>query len=588
MGDSITIGRGFTGGYRKSLYFNLRKHGYDIEFIGNCTENVTPSVGLNVDRHEGHANWGINDFLEFSREIFDNVDDPDVILLMIGTEDMRNDNLSTDAIHRFDDLIAHITNMRPYSRLIVSNLPPLKWNGEINRRIDQDFNAHVPDIVMKYQEAGRKISFVDVAARIDRGKMQNFRHPTRKGYQLIGKQFTKSIMQNFGPNGDSFTPQVLRVQGSSDRTRVTLTFSKPMHEISADKTKFSISHGIKIMNTTMENDNRQIVLILDQKLSHDKNYNVSILDGVVDGTENMLRLAAGANLSVHAGWRFIVLSDWHSAEKYVFAGSNKYANIDIERDINAIEYLSKNYGGEFVMIAGDTNSGPWTRPDFQRRFQEDVGRQMTESEIVLEAGKRCYAGMLHSFRLGGYAKVLLAHGDHEAGDNPWKVGDAKSILQPEFRKALGDQLNVDYNKRSRYDGMIGKAPARPLNSTFIDTVYAYIHKNVLIVTVDPFYQESPYKEIAPSGTVAMRITGEQLTWLDAVLAEARQLPEVKHIFVQAHTPVLHPVRKTRSSGQMLEDEEKSEFWEVLRKYSVDVYFTGEVSTYIIIFYMKPL
>jgi hypothetical protein len=75
----------------------------------------------------------------------------------------------------------------------------------------------------------------------------------------------------------------------------------------------------------------------------------------------------------------------------------------------------------------------------------------------------------------------------------------------------------------------------------------------------------------------MRITGEQVVWLDAVLSEARQLPQVKHIFVQSHVPVLHPVKKTRSSGQMLENEERSDFWKVLRKYSVDVYFTGEVS-----------
>jgi hypothetical protein len=251
----------------------------------------------------------------------------------------------------------------------------------------------------------------------------------------------------------------------------------------------------------------------------------------------------------------------------------------MEHDILVIDYLSKNYGGEFVAIAGDTNSGPWTRNDFQQRFQNFLGKRMTESEIVLEAGKRCYQGMLHSFRLGGYAKVLLAHGDHEAGDNPWKVGDAKSILQPEFRKALGNQLNVDYNKRNRYDGMIGNVTARPLNSTFSDTVFAYIHKNAMIVTVDPFYQESPYKEIAPSGTVAMRITGEQLEWLDAVLSEARQIPHVKHIFVQSHVPVLHPVRRTRSSGQMMEKEERSEFWQTLRKHSVDVYFTGEVSTH---------
>jgi hypothetical protein len=577
IGDSITIGFGFSGGYRKSLYFTLRKFGYDIEFIGNSTENISRSIGMDVDRHEGHGYWGINNFLEFSREIFDNVDDPDVILLMVGTEDMRNDALSIDAINRFDDLITHISRMRPHSHLIVSNLLPVKWNSAINKRIDQDFNAHVPSIVTKHQQAGLKISFVDIAANIGTSSLKNYKHPTRRGYRLIGKSFANSIMQTFGPNGDSYSPQLLRVQGSMDRTKVTLTFSKPMSDSSADETKFSISNGIQVINANMDANKRQIILDLDQKLSHDTKYTVSIFDGVMDRTEDMLKVAADTKIDFHAGWRFIVLSDWHSAEKYVFAEQSKFAELDIEQDIKVIDYLSKNYGGEFVIIAGDTNSGKWIRAEFQTRLQNALGKQMTDSEIVLEAGKRCYAGMLHSFRLGGYAKVLLAHGDHEAGDNPWKLGDAKSILQPEFRKALGDQLNVGYDKKNRYDGMIGNVPARPLNSTFSDTAYAYMHKNALIVTVDPFYQESPYVEIAPSGTVAMRITGEQVVWLDAVLSEARQLPQVKHIFVQSHVPVLHPVKKTRSSGQMLENEERSDFWKVLRKYSVDVYFTGEVS-----------
>jgi hypothetical protein len=142
---------------------------------------------------------------------------------------------------------------------------------------------------------------------------------------------------------------------------------------------------------------------------------------------------------------------------------------------------------------------------------------------------------------------------------------------------LGDQFNVDFNEEPRYNGTIGNAPTRLFNSTFSDTVYAYVHKNTMIVTVDVFYQESPFVEIAPSGTVAMRVTGDQLDWLDSVLGEARKLPEIKHIFVQGHTPVLHPVRKNRSSGQMLENEERSELWKTMRKHNVDIYFAGEVS-----------
>ncbi len=141
---------------------------------------------------------------------------------------------------------------------------------------------------------------------------------------------------------------------------------------------------------------------------------------------------------------------------------------------------------------------------------------------------------------------------------------------------MGDSFNNDYDGKPRYNGTIGHAPARPVG-VFSDTVYAYVHKNILVVTVDPFYQKSPKEEISEAGTVTMRIVGDQLAWLDDVLSEARALPEIKHIFVQAHAPVLHPVRKSRSSGQMMEMEENSDFWKVLRNHTVDIYFTGEVS-----------
>ncbi len=141
---------------------------------------------------------------------------------------------------------------------------------------------------------------------------------------------------------------------------------------------------------------------------------------------------------------------------------------------------------------------------------------------------------------------------------------------------MGMAFNRDRNDYIRYRKKIGSIPSRPVGSIFSETSYAYVHKNALIVTVDAFYQESPNKQISEMGTVANRIVGEQLEWLDNILSEGRTLSEVKHIIVQAHAPVLHPVRKNRSSGQMMELEEKSEFWLTLKKYDVDIYFTGEV------------
>ena len=72
------------------------------------------------------------------------------------------------------------------------------------------------------------------------------------------------------------------------------------------------------------------------------------------------------------------------------------------------------------------------------------------------------------------------------------------------------------------------------------------------------------------------MTGAHLDWLDKVLQAGNEESAVKHIFVQGHFPVLYPVRKNKSSGQIMSYNENSEFWKMLRKHNVDIYFCGEV------------
>ena len=118
-----------------------------------------------------------------------------------------------------------------------------------------------------------------------------------------------------------------------------------------------------------------------------------------------------------ASWRFINLSDWHLAEKFVFRDAkknNSYARTR-QNDVELVNYLKKKYGGELVIIPGDTNAGFWDRQSFQQEFKKYFQSDLSPSEIVMEAGKRCYSGMLEVFKEGGYSNLLVAYGDHEAG-----------------------------------------------------------------------------------------------------------------------------------------------------------------------------
>ncbi len=269
-------------------------------------------------------------------------------------------------------------------------------------------------------------------------------------------------------------------------------------------------------------------------------------------------------------WRFITLADWHMAEMYVY--SNRMPE-RTEAVLDGLKMLKANYGGELVMLPGDSNRGHWDTDKFIKSFNP----ALTPAEAILQAGELCYTGMVGAFNEAGYSTLLMAVGDHEVGDNPWPLGTAVSKHQAEFREAFSNVFNMDPDGgHFRYDKPIGKAPSRPLGTKYEATSYAYQHKNVLFVTVDVFHQEDPDKQIGMQGSVTGAVVGKHLAWLDHVLSEARKDSSIKHIFVQSHLPVLQPVRRINSSGMLMDDEMESDFWKTLRKHNVDIYFAGEV------------
>ena len=338
--------------------------------------------------------------------------------------------------------------MRPHTHIIVSNLLPLKGEEGIN--IDQHFNARVPAVVGKLRRAGKKIEYVNIAKKFDASDLVDFKHLNQVGYKRLGNRWAKGIQRVFGPNGDSDPPQIINAEGSADGKTVTMTFSKPLSDMSSNITNFAVT-GVEILNSTLDDQKRKITLSVAKTTQEDTYVRspnalfspskVTLLGGIADRTEQHLRVAPGAQVEYTDFWRFIVLSDWHSAEKYVFSQNVN----DITQDEKVISYLSNNYGGEFVLIPGDTNSGGWTRDSFKERFLGATGEKyMSPQEIVLAAGSRCYGGMLRTFRVAGYAQVLLAHGDHEAGDNPCKSFSSECIILDSTGGHTANSFSLNY------------------------------------------------------------------------------------------------------------------------------------------------
>ena len=287
-------------------------------------------------------------------------------------------------------------------------------------------------------------------------------------------------------------------------------------------------------------------------------------------------------------WRFINLPDWHDAEKYVQVwpdGWKKWSpsyeafrDASIARDAAKLRAVYDAHGGELLVIPGDTNRGHWDTKAFRKQFRSvPKYKDLTKAEVVTTASHLCYGNLAEAFKQGGYPNQLVAVGDHEVGDNPWPPGSDLSQLIPLFRSGFADIFTrTSPGGASRFNAPIGKAPARPIGTTYEDTSFAVQHKNVLFVTVDVFRQDGPDIVLGAEGTIIGDITGEHLKWFTAVLEAAQDISSIDHIVVQAHLPIFSPVRKYASSGMLMEHTDECSLLKVMRQYKVDLYLAGEV------------
>jgi len=198
-----------------------------------------------------------------------------------------------------------------------------------------------------------------------------------------------------------------------------------------------------------------------------------------------LSLFFGVSQSADADeWSFIVLADWHGAERFaIFPGeitTNWYDNLD------QIKNLKQTYGGDLIILPGDTNNGKWDTEEFAEKFEP----KLTVKQRVLQAGRNCYGTMRNLFREAGYETILVAVGDHELGGNAWIPNTSKVEALNKFRLGFVKELNTDpATGEEMFTKPIGSVPSKPHGTPFRRTSYAHQHKSVLFITVDAFYKK---------------------------------------------------------------------------------------------------
>jgi lysophospholipase L1-like esterase len=201
LGDSITFGYGSTtgGGYRADLFTAAVAANKSITFVGSLASGPAMLAGLPFPKgNEGHSGYSIDDSSQ-TMGISPLVDQalatykPNIILLMIGTNDMHYSLDLANAPRRLGALIDRLTSDAPDALLVVAKIIPAL--GAQNTPT-QAYNAAIPGVVQPRVAQGKHLVMVDLYAAIGAWSSAMYKdseHPNDAGYSAMARTWYSAI-----------------------------------------------------------------------------------------------------------------------------------------------------------------------------------------------------------------------------------------------------------------------------------------------------------------------------------------------------------------------------------------------------------
>ena len=207
LGDSITDGVGSSagGGYRVELFHAAAQAHKALTFVGTASDPNGPDMvdGKKFPRdHEGHPGYTIDDSASTSG-ISPLVDQaiatkhPQIILLMIGTNDLDRNIDVSNAPARLGALLDRILTDAPDALLVVAKIVPTMDDGA-NTGV-QTYNDAIAGLVQTRAANGKHIATVDMFAGITAQTtykttlMNDYLHPNDAGYVIMGDVWYAAI-----------------------------------------------------------------------------------------------------------------------------------------------------------------------------------------------------------------------------------------------------------------------------------------------------------------------------------------------------------------------------------------------------------
>ena len=343
LGDSLTSGVSTNvvpGGYRNRLYSLLTTAGYNVDFVGLNTDSSNP--GLPDKDHQGVGGARIDEIQAGVPGWLNAVEDPDVVLLLIGTNDFSQ-NFNIGAVQtRLTNLIADIATRRPFAKIIVSNLP-LRTDNPATEALQASFNAAIPGIVSNQVLLGRQVSFVDMRSAWVPSDLVEGVHPNQGGYDKMADVWLPAIGGVIAPLGTTNPPAIVRASSTATQ-QVTVRFSKPISDASATPANFTFNNGLTDSAASLDSTKR-IVTLTTSTQSPGTLYTLSV-SGVRDRTAAQTLITPGSTIA------FSTEAQTNGSFESDFTGWTQTGNLEIK---NGSPYAATN---GTKLVAFNTGQNP--------------------------------------------------------------------------------------------------------------------------------------------------------------------------------------------------------------------------------------
>ena len=223
VGDSITFGMGEDGGYRKYLDYFMKQKGYTgIDLVGpestgggggwgwgggggNPTFTYNGQTVEYDGDHAGYsgfqikqpASWGQDSSLynKLKEKNAVKTCQPDVILLIIGTNDMTANRSMNDCASDLRDLVDYMLGDMPAGgKVFMGSIPEFTMYGGNPEKI-ANYNSTVKKVADEFAASGKNVEFADVHGALDgmNDIGSDNLHPNGKGYEKMGKFWAETL-----------------------------------------------------------------------------------------------------------------------------------------------------------------------------------------------------------------------------------------------------------------------------------------------------------------------------------------------------------------------------------------------------------